>query len=131
LPAGPTKYSVVVAVSDVGSSGAGGSPGMWAVTGLQVASVQPGPTCAHGTSASAASTPCAATGAAVMDVDVDASGLPDGGCPEFEAGVDEHAAIDAEATAMTANLRHAGMRPEDECRSGSRFIVISFPMHAV
>jgi hypothetical protein len=60
-----------------------------------------------------------------MDVDVDTAGLPDGGCPEFDACVEEHAAMTAAVTAMPPNRldqfvrrraparRHVGIRPED------------------
>src|SRR3954454_7084694 len=85
LPAGSTRYKVVLAVSRVGAFGSalgsGCSPGRCGVAGLHMASVQPGPTFDHGTSPSAASTPWAAAGVAgAAEVGDDGAGLPFSGC---------------------------------------------------
>src|SRR5882757_2207089 len=88
-PAGSTRYSVVVAVASVGSPGAGGPP----VTGLQVASNQPGPTWYQGTDPIGSSTPCAA-GCAGGGV-----GWLDAPCPAVESVDEEHPATNTAASA--------------------------------
>ena len=71
-----------MAVSRDGSFGGRSSPGLIPETGLQVASIHPGPTCDQGMVSIAASTPCAAgcaTGTAV-GAEVSAAGLAGESC---------------------------------------------------
>src|ERR1700712_418463 len=79
-PAGLTRYNTLVAVSGVGSPAGGCSPGLCGVTGVQTASIHPGPTCDQGTSPMACSVPLATAGVAagaagLAELAADAAGL--------------------------------------------------------
>src|SRR6478609_566275 len=76
------------------------------MAGLQVASVQPGPTCDQGTSAIAASPPCAAAGAAAAG-DAAGAALLDAVCASGEGVDDEQPTTRTATTAATPTwLRH-------------------------